>query len=319
MKALDWYYRQKNIEALAAQGDCIGLIRIIRWVESYDHKKAAAKAIEQLGEVAVEELVKRFVSLKSDDSVGLYMVSALSEIDFRLTAPVICAQLDSKRRSRRGMACWAIGYILDHLSEDSSLSNEIGALIEKLGQTIHDSSADVRCRAVYALGKSMDSKAVPLLLEALNDKNADVRSQAADTLGSLGLIAGRQTLEPLGQAMKDRKKHVREAASKAYAKISKKVARIDAAKTSAKSIRANHELTSAILKIGASDGFLSVSPGGPFNEDLRHIEVRKIGEKLNQNGSLEAMREVASIVSEHLGPVKARELEAAWKDIGQWR
>lgn len=31
------------------------------------------------------------------------------------------------------------------------------------------------------------------------------------------------------------------------------------------------------------------------------------------------MREVAAIVSDRLGPVKARELEAAWKDIGQWR
>lgn len=275
MRVLDWYFRQKNIEVLEARGDYIGLVRIIRWVESYDHIKAAAKSIEKLGKDAVEKLVERFVRLQSASSGDESIISSLLEIDFRLTAPVICAQLDSNRRSQRSMACWAIGRLLGHFSTDRSLLNEKWAVIEKLAQCIHDPSANVRWRAVWALGESKDSKAVAPLIEALNDKKADVRYVAATSLGSLGLIAGKQTLEPLEQAMQDRDKHVREAAAKAYTKISNRVAKISAAKTSTKPIRTNYEkLISGILRIGATDGFLSMSAGGAFNEDLRHIEAR---------------------------------------------
>ncbi len=71
-------------------------------------------------------------------------------------------------------------------------------------------------------------------------------------------------------------------------------------------------------KIGSSEGFLSLQPGGSFNENSRNIEAVKIGQSLNNQAGKEGMEIAALRISISLGTTAGRELEAAWKGIGSW-
>ena len=66
--------------------------------------------------------------------------------------------------------------------------------------------------------------------------------------------------------------------------------------------------------IGTSDGFLSFRPGGKFNQQCRHIRAREIGMRLNMIGGSSLMRKVY----ERVDCPKARQLAAAWDEIGDW-
>jgi len=66
--------------------------------------------------------------------------------------------------------------------------------------------------------------------------------------------------------------------------------------------------------IGVSDGFLSFRPGGKFNQQCRHIRAREIGMRLNMIGGSSLMRKVY----ERVECPKARQLAAAWDEIGDW-
>ena len=66
--------------------------------------------------------------------------------------------------------------------------------------------------------------------------------------------------------------------------------------------------------IGVSEGFLSFKPGGKFNQQCRHIRAREIGMRLNMMGGSSLMRKVY----ERVDCPKARQLAAAWDEIGDW-
>ena len=66
--------------------------------------------------------------------------------------------------------------------------------------------------------------------------------------------------------------------------------------------------------IGLKDGFLSFRPGGKFNEQCRHIRAREIGMRLNMMGGSSLMRKAY----ERVDCPKARQLSAAWDEIGNW-
>ena len=77
-------------------------------------------------------------------------------------------------------------------------------------------------------------------------------------------------------------------------------------------------LVEELIQIGETDGYLSMRPGGKFNETNKHIRARQIGEKLNELGGMDLMRAANYAVRARLGGVPARELEAAWGYIGNW-
>jgi len=79
-------------------------------------------------------------------------------------------------------------------------------------------------------------------------------------------------------------------------------------------------LTDELIGIGKTDGFLSLQPGGKYNEKKRHIRAFEIGERLNDMGGLELMRKVGYSVAQLFPPgsTAGRELEAAWVGIGSW-
>ena len=77
-------------------------------------------------------------------------------------------------------------------------------------------------------------------------------------------------------------------------------------------------LVTELLDIGQHDGFLSLEPGGKFDEGKRHIRARQIGEKLNQLGELRLMQAVYYRITVNAGSIRSRGLEFAWRDIGGW-
>jgi len=102
---------------------------------------------------------------------------------------------------------------------------------------------------------------------------------------------------------------------------SKKTATIIAGKTSLHAAEEEiNALKLELMIIGKTIGFLSMEPGGEFNENLRHIRALEIGERLNRLGGIEVMREVGEEVAYNLRdiPGRGRELEAAWVGIGRW-
>lgn len=68
--------------------------------------------------------------------------------------------------------------------------------IEPLIQALKDKDEDVRRNAVEALGKIGDTRAVEPLIQALEDKNADVRETAVEALGKIGDVrAAEETID----------------------------------------------------------------------------------------------------------------------------
>lgn len=67
-------------------------------------------------------------------------------------------------------------------------------------------------------------------------------------------------------------------------------------------------------RIGLAEGFLAFRPGGRFNQQCRHIRAREIGMRLNLLGGSRLMR----AVYDRVDCPKARQLAAAWDEIGDW-
>ncbi|WP_407562442.1 hypothetical protein [Streptomyces sp. 184] len=71
------------------------------------------------------------------------------------------------------------------------------------------------------------------------------------------------------------------------------------------------ELVAELRAIGRGRGFLSVHGG----KDGR---TREIGAELHEKGGKQKMLHAHAAVRAELGPVHARELEAAWDGVGDW-
>ena len=58
--------------------------------------------------------------------------------------------------------------------------------VEGLIEALKDKNSDVRWRAAFALGEIKDARAVEPLIEALKDEDKYFQSVAADALGRIG-------------------------------------------------------------------------------------------------------------------------------------
>jgi HEAT repeat protein len=81
-----------------------------------------------------------------------------------------------------------------------------------------DANGDVRWRTVIALGSLASKDGVPILVDRLNDRSAEVRKAAAASLGQLGAIAV-EAVTPLEEMAKSRDEEIADAANQALAKI----------------------------------------------------------------------------------------------------
>ena len=78
------------------------------------------------------------------------------------------------------------------------------------------------------------------------------------------------------------------------------------------------QLINELMKIGATEDFLSEYPGGRFNRRCRHIRAREIGDQLDKLGGYPLMDFVYERVRKKLGNTIADHLDFAWFDVGNW-
>lgn len=77
-------------------------------------------------------------------------------------------------------------------------------------------------------------------------------------------------------------------------------------------------LIDKLIKIGKTDDFLSMVPGGPFDLQCHHREARELGIRLNDMGGVNLMMAVRRTIQNKLGAVLAEHLDHCWKGIGEW-
>jgi hypothetical protein len=73
------------------------------------------------------------------------------------------------------------------------------------------------------------------------------------------------------------------------------------------------DLINELIAIGRVEGALLA----PRGSELRG-RIQSVGSALNDIGGMELMLQAHATVRQSLGPVRARELEAAWADVGTW-
>lgn len=85
-------------------------------------------------------------------------------------------------------------------------------------KTLKARDPQLRVRAASALGATRSEAAVPALLEALKDENADLRLAAIEALGRIGREA-RGSIPALSEALTDTDPRIRSEAARALEKI----------------------------------------------------------------------------------------------------
>ncbi|MCG2727022.1 MAG: HEAT repeat domain-containing protein [Elusimicrobia bacterium] len=106
-------------------------------------------------------------------------------------------------------------------NRDISETTAHGASVEninrlmKIAENIHEPDI-IRLKVIEKLGGIKDSKVVDTLITLLNDSNADIRWQSAN---SLGLIKDKKAVKPLIKALQDNDRYVRLHAIQSLGKI----------------------------------------------------------------------------------------------------
>ena len=84
------------------------------------------------------------------------------------------------------------------------------------------------------------------------------------------------------------------------------------------------QLVAELIRIGERDGYLSLKPVHPFNEDMRHTRAREIGQILHERGGMDLMRaalfrvQVARGSGSQTDAGRSGDLEIAWSGVGEW-
>ena len=80
-----------------------------------------------------------------------------------------------------------------------------------------------------------------------------------------------------------------------------------------------NRLLAELIKIGNQEDFLSLSPGGSYDIHCHHLGARRIGQRLNEIGSVELMLAARDTVKRKLKAVMAEHLDYCWQSIGGWQ
>ena len=216
-----------------------GLVQRLSYLSPTKERRKAAVYLRVYGELAVEPLCK---ALKDpDNNVRKTAAESLGDIgDARAIEPLVGAlrAIDDGVRTAAAEALSKIGKpAVEPLCETLRSSWRMArvAAAEVLGKVgdaralpplldaLNDNRQSIlRQTAAQALGELKDARAVPPLMERLKDKDSEVRKSAAE---SLGKIQDAQTVsavtEPLCVALSDKSGHVRLAAAEALGRILK--------------------------------------------------------------------------------------------------
>jgi len=212
----DWNVRRKAAWALEEIGDP-AVDELLKVLKSPD-KDVRALATEVLSKLGLEtgdesEQARRLIEARQWDQVA------------KIGYPAVKALVHALKNADQEVRKQAVA-VLGVLGDERSVEPLIGAL--------KDGDTEVRRKAAWALGKIGDKRATGSLLEALRDEDSDVRTKTASVLDHMGwkpadesekaafLIAAKKwdqiaalgdaAIEPLKARLKDEDAKVREEA-----------------------------------------------------------------------------------------------------------
>ena len=230
--------REAAIEALGSTSSTRAVNRVIDAL-SDSNPTVRAAAVKALGESSSERAVPHLMALLRDDSSALraQAASSLARVG-QIAIPSLISALKDSKPSVRQLAASALGDIgskdavaplIELVTTDQSGARpeaiealgKIGdpAAIGPILSILRTASASVavRKRAIGALARFRDARAIYALTEALLDQNEEVRQSAA---AGLGEVADERSIEKLERlADKDSSADVRAAAVRAIERI----------------------------------------------------------------------------------------------------
>lgn len=174
-------------------------------------------AVETLGEIGDVRAVEPLIDALKDWNLQDEATLALKRLGSVAAESVISA-LEGKDAAVRACAAQILGHMLQEGTVDVALARRLeeARVIELLIVAVEDEDADVRTWATWALGVSQDARAVEPLIAALKDEDVVVRKQAAFHLGWQG---DARAVDPLVAALLDEDSTVRHKAAESLVQI----------------------------------------------------------------------------------------------------
>lgn len=170
-------------------------------------KGSSAGALARTGEAAVPALLDILASTEYAEETKGHAAWALAFIGSE-AADYLYEALNAASLDVRCAVIGALGHVAQEQSDEKSCNLLVAALT--------DSEALIRTEAAAALGQVNYPPAVPHLILAIRDPDLDVRKAAINSLGKIG---DRSALEPLQALLNDEQEVVRVLTKLAIAQI----------------------------------------------------------------------------------------------------
>jgi bilin biosynthesis protein len=178
-------------------------------------RSSAVGALARSGDIAVPALLKILDSADSDETIKGHAAWALAFIGAE-AAEYLMPALHSDSLDVR---CAVLGAIVKVVQEQPS-----DKLVNILISALTDPEAIMRSEAASGLGQITHTASIPHLILACRDSNVDVRKAAVSALGKVGDQAA---IEPLKTAMNDPENVVQVLAKVALAQLERRLAEDD--------------------------------------------------------------------------------------------
>lgn len=205
-----------DVEKMKAKRDVNGLIKALDYDKDTAIRKAAAKA---LGQIGGHRAVKALVAVLKDKVIHFDAAFALRDLGWEPQgesgAWYWIALREPKKAGSIGSAAVkpliAALKVMDHDMKHAEAVETLGMMgdlraVEPLIESLKDENESVRAQAAKALGRMGGSRAIEPLIASLKDPYEYTGGTAAEELGKLGAT---QAVEPLIAALKGGKKYVR--------------------------------------------------------------------------------------------------------------
>jgi HEAT repeat protein len=200
-----------GVEAKAAVPQLMDALKNSDNVAVRQNAVHALKNIGPAAKIAIPQLINIWQNPNEDKIIRRYAVWALGEMgsSAKVAVPQFTYALQDIDAVVRQNAAYALGNI------GAEAQTSVPELIAALKET--NQSVEVRRNVVKALGKigkldvvakNSKDKIVDALIEALKDKDTEVRRRTAEALGNMGMTASKAVLE-LSEALKDSDENVR--------------------------------------------------------------------------------------------------------------
>ncbi len=178
-------------------------------------RSSSVGALARSGDVAVPELLKIVDSPDADETIKGHAAWALAFIG----AEAVEYLMPALQSDSIDVRCAVLGAIVKVVQEQPS-----DALIEILINALSDPAAIIRSEAASGLGQITTTLSIPHLIQACQDPDVDVRKAVVNALGKVG---DESAIEPLKVAMTDAENVVQVLAKVALAQLERRLAEDD--------------------------------------------------------------------------------------------